>query len=448
MRKNKLLLKTIKLITFLCIITASAALALYLYSQTTTRPDVSESVISQNTTPSETVDTPDESLTYDDSPDIPSVEDTSRHSVTLMAVGDNLMHMGVVYTGRQSDGSLNYDFLFDDISEFLDTADIKIINQETIMGGNNLGFAGFPKFNSPEEVSDAIADAGFNVVLQASNHTADQGLEGIQNCISLWETHPEVLMVGLHDTESSDYSDDIPIINIDGINFAILNYTYGPNMQILPTYLQERLDMLCAYAPDSGVIDFTSLNPKVLEDIKKADEMADVVIVCPHWGTEYSSNVSKYQKTFALQMTEAGADLIIGTHPHVVEPIEWIQSDNGNLSLCFYSLGNYVSTQKQPICMLEAMAWVTFDIEDDEVVISPQHSGAIPLVCHYSSGPVRIRQICPLETYTEELASSHGIRNYGDAPLSLTELERWRDDILGDYTLRLDVVFDANDSDN
>lgn len=110
-----------------------------------------------------------------------------EHDITLMAVGDNLLHMGIVNAGKQSDGSRNYDFLFDGIGAFLEKADIKIINQETIFGGNDLDFHGYPKFISPTEAGDAIAGAGFNVVLQATNHTADQGMSGISfhldNCL-------------------------------------------------------------------------------------------------------------------------------------------------------------------------------------------------------------------------------------------------------------------------
>lgn len=110
-----------------------------------------------------------------------------EHDITIMAVGDNLLHMGIVNAGKQSDGSRNYDFLFDGIGAFLEKADIKIINQETIFGGNDLDFHGYPKFISPTEAGDAIAGAGFNVVLQATNHTADQGMSGISfhldNCL-------------------------------------------------------------------------------------------------------------------------------------------------------------------------------------------------------------------------------------------------------------------------
>ena len=126
-----------------------------------------------------------------------------EHDITLMAVGDNLMHLGIVASGKQEDGTYDFSMLFQGISPFLNVADIRIINQETVMGGNSRGFSGFPYFNSPTEVGDAIADAGFNVVLQASNHTADQKLDGLLYCADFWKNkHPEVLVTGIHEDAS------------------------------------------------------------------------------------------------------------------------------------------------------------------------------------------------------------------------------------------------------
>lgn len=352
--------------------------------------------------------------------------------ITLMAVGDNLMHMGIVHTGKQADGTLDYSVLFEGISDFLDVADIRIINQETILGGNELGFSGYPRFNSPTEVGDAIAER-FNVVLQASNHSADQGIEGLKNCVSFWEGHPEVLMTGIY--AESATSHEIPILTIEDVTFAVLNYTYGPNMATIPKSIQGHLDMLCNWDENTGRIDFTTIHPQVLEDIKRATELADVVIVCPHWGTEYTTTPSKYQKEFARQMTEAGADLIIGTHPHVVQPVEWVESENGNKALCYYSLGNYVSTQKGGLNMLEAMAWVTFRVKEDGVVISEENTGVFPMVCHYKSGPVRLESVYLLEEYTSEQAGRHGIRNYGGVNLTLEDLQKWSDEVLGEWVL-------------
>lgn len=362
-----------------------------------------------------------------------------EHDVTLMAVGDNLMHLGIVASGKQEDGTYNFSMLFDGIRPFLETADVKIINQETILGGNSRGFSGFPYFNSPTEVGDAIAAAGFNVVLHASNHTADQELDGLLYCANFCKTrHPEVLVTGIHEEPSQ--AEDIPLLTIDDVTFTILNYTYGANTETLPLDLLGHLNLLCAVNEKTGQMDFTTLNPQVLEDISRAEELADIVIVCPHWGTEYSSKVSSYQEKWAQAMTEAGADVIIGTHPHVVQPVEWIISENGNEALCYYSLGNYVSTQKNALSMLEGMAWLTFHVTEDGVSIDRDATGVIPLVCQYTSGPVRFKAVCLLEDYSEELASSHGIRNYGGVELHLEDLQKWSNEILGDFVLTKDQV--------
>jgi poly-gamma-glutamate synthesis protein (capsule biosynthesis protein) len=371
-----------------------------------------------------------------------------------MAVGDNLLHMAIVRTGMQNDGSYDYSFLFQGIEDFLDTADIKVINQETILGGNEKGFSGYPKFNSPTQVGDAIAAAGFNVVLSATNHAADQGISGIENCVSFWETnYPDVTLTGI----SKDYTEsNIDIITIDNVDFAILNYTYGPNLETLPSSIKGHLNMLCAYDENSGKIDFTTLNPQVVEDIQNAQEQADVVIVFPHWGTEYQITPSSYQKQFAEEMTEAGADLIIGTHPHVPQPVEWVESENGNRSLCYYSLGNYVSTQKEELTMLEEMAWVNFhvtenllgDIVQKDVEISTDNTGVIPLVCQYKSSSLRFDNVYLLEDYTEELAAKHGIHGFGGVNLKKSNLESYAEEIFGDFILKKSDVLTTSDENN
>ena len=365
---------------------------------------------------------------------IPTPTPFPEHDITLMAVGDNLMHMGIIASGKQEDGTYDFSMLFDGIRPFLNTADVKIINQETVMGGNARGFSGFPSFNSPTEVGDAVADAGFNVVLQASNHTADQGLDGLLYCADFWKSkHPEVLVTGIH--EDTSQSGDIPLLTIEDETFAVLNYTYSANTETLPLNLLGHLNLLCAVNERTGQMDFTTLNPQVLEDISRAKELADIVIVCPHWGTEYTPKVSSYQKKWALAMTEAGADVIIGTHPHVVQPVEWITAENGSEALCYYSLGNYVSSQKNALSMLEALGWITFHVTEDGVYIDRDATGAIPLVCQYTSGPVRFDNIYLLEDYTEDLAASHGIRNYAGVVLHLEDLQKWSSEILGDFVL-------------
>lgn len=420
MRNNKIILLFFTLI-FSCISTACG-------SSTTSVSNITNVTISENEI--EPINIPDESVNI---PAEPTEETFEEYDITLMAVGDNLMHMGVINAGKCDDGTYNYDFLFEGISDYLKEADISIINQETILGGNELGFSGYPQFNSPSEVGDSIAAAGFNVVLHSSNHTADMGFAGLINCASFWESYPDILTVGIYKEPTPE--PEIPLITIKDVTFAVLNYTYGPNMEIFPDDLDLYMNFLCNFDESTNRLDFTTINPRVLDDIKKAESLADIVIVCPHWGTEYTTKPSSYQKEWALQMTEAGADLIIGTHPHVIQPVDWIEAENGNRALCYYSLGNYASTQKKSICMLEAMAWVTFHVTKDSVTLSEENSGAIPLVCHYTSGPLRMNSVYTLDEYTEDLALQHGIWSYGGVPIHLHELQEWSEDILGKWIL-------------
>lgn len=370
----------------------------------------------------------------------PTPEPFEEYDINLLAVGDNLMHLGLVNSGRQADGTLNYDFLFESILPYLDKSDISIINQETVMAGNEKGFSGFPYFNSPVEIADAIDKAGFNVVLQASNHTIDQGMDGLYNVCTLWSEHPDITMVGIH--ENAEDARDIPIMEVKGFKFAILNYTYGPNLGAVPAEVNGHLNILCKIKDGSktGELDLTSLNPEVTEDIKRAKEIADIVIVCPHWGTEYATEPSSYQRKFASEMCEAGADVIIGAHPHAPEPVEWIESPSGNKTLCYYSLGNYVSTGQQGQSMLEGMAWVVFHVTEDGIEIDNNKTGVLPLVMQYLSGPLRFEGVYALEDYTDELASHHGIRSWGGVNLTVDQLTKWKEEIFGEFSLSKDYI--------
>jgi len=395
-------------------------------------PEESESTEASTTVP-ETME-PSVAGTAEPSETNPS-KSLPTKEIQLMMVGDNLMHMGIVNTGKQADGTYNYDILFEGIAGFLKEAELKMINQETILGGNEKGFSGYPHFNSPTQVGDAIVKAGFNVVLHASNHAADKKLEGLKYCLDYWRKYPDLTIAGIHEEGESS----VQILTVEGIDFAILNYTYGPNTEVLSKDMEPYLDMLCNY-DEQNRIQFTEIHPKVLEDIAEAEELADVVIVCPHWGREYTTEPSPYQIKFAKQMAEAGADVIIGTHPHVIQPVEWIEADNGNRALCYYSLGNYLSTQKQPLCMLEGMAWITFTVTEDGAVLCEESTGVIPLVCHYTAMPVRFQSVYLLEEYTQEQAAAHGIKQYGGVDLVLEDLQKWCTEVFGENVLSGDEV--------
>lgn len=336
--------------------------------------------------------------------------------VKLLAVGDNLIHIEVYKSGKGKDGEYNYNHLFAELKEEIKNADIAVINQETIFGNKAIGYSGYPNFCSPKEVGDAIIKAGFDVVLHANNHTMDKGVKAVEYTLNFWKKHEKVIALGINKNEEA--SKKIPIITKNGIRFAMLNYTYGLNGYSLPSknsYLVNLLE-----------------EKKVKSDIIKARKQADIIIVFPHWGTEYSYKPDEDQKYWTNFFAEQGVDLVIGSHPHVLQPVEWIEAKNGHKMLVYYSLGNYVSYQREAPRMLGGMANITFI--KDETGVRIKEAGITPIVTHYENKNGYQFATYKLEDYTEELAKIHGVLKVEkNSTFTLTGTKKLAKAILGDW---------------
>lgn len=335
--------------------------------------------------------------------------------VSLVAVGDNLIHNSVLKSGRINDSTYNFDRLFDVMRDDFQEADIAIINQETILGGDFRPYDGYPNFNSPNELGDAIVKSGFDVVLQASNHTLDVGTQGVLNCIEYWKKQDDITYLGIND--SQEERETIRVIERNGIRIALLNYTYGLNGRILPKdkpYLVNLID-----------------TTMIKSDLEKAEILADFTIVFPHWGVEYVYKPNKEQTSLAKMMVRYGADLIIGTHPHVLQPIEWIETSNGNKALCYYSLGNYTSGQKATPRVLGGMAKIEIKRINDSVFIN--NAGVVPLITHYEwVNGTSLHQTYKLSEYTERLEKRHSL-NYYDSTFSVRALKDLSEQIVKEW---------------
>lgn len=341
--------------------------------------------------------------------------DNTLYEVNLIAVGDNLISDSVTHCGLKDNGSYEFSELFEELKDDIKKADLAVINQETILGGPDFEYTGYPNFNSPYEIGDAIINAGFDVVLHATNHSYDMGLEGAKNCLNYWNNHPEITMVGMN--RSIEEQNSIKVIEKNNISIAILNYTYGMNGYKLPNdkeYLVNLID-----------------EKKIVSDLKKAEKLADFTIVFPHWGVEYVHEPNEEQRKLANIMVENGADLIIGTHPHVLESIEWIVSDNGNQALCYYSIGNYTSSQDKTATMLGGMAKLTIRKKGEEVYIKDD-AGIIPIVTHYIWGKGRLTKTYKLTEYSEKLAKVHSINTVTD-DFSMDRLNEIAENVVGKW---------------
>lgn len=334
--------------------------------------------------------------------------------IDVMMIGDILTHMGVQESGRLADGSLNYDHLFANIKEDVQAADIAIVNQEVIIGGEELGLSGYPTFNCAYEIGDALVNTGFNIVLHATNHTLDKGAVGVDNCINFWKSkYPDITYLGINQIEED--RNNIYVYEQEGIRIAILNYTYGTNGIPLPADRPYIVNLLEEDA--------------VISDLKKAREMSDFIIVCPHWGTEYTLVETDEQHYWAKLFADNGADLIIGAHPHVIEPVTWVEAEDGGRTLCYYSLGNFISTQNDASNMLGAMAKVTITNDEEGNVFIKDYS-VEPLVTQKLWGTQEITTY-KLSDYTADLASKNRIID-NDSSFSMSYLVNTCKQVFGD----------------
>ena len=327
-----------------------------------------------------------------------SEQETILETMQIVMAGDVLMHQSVIDSGKKEDKTYNFDHLFAHVAEFISQADLAMINQETILGGPSFGYTGYPSFNSPYEVGDAEVKAGFDVLLLGTNHAYDKGEQGILNCLEYLDTtHPSVGYVGINRSQE-EQDTTIYTYEANGITVAILNYTYGHNGVTLPEdkkYLVNEMD-----------------EDKIRSDIRKAEEIAEFTIVCPHWGTEFKLTPDKKQEELAQIFLEEGVDLVLGTHPHVIEPIEWLTHENGNEMLVYYSIGNFVNGTTSTgngvaNRMVGGLADITIGRNKDSGEVEILKYGAVPVVCHVGEGTEYT--VYFLEDYTEEMASENGI---------------------------------------
>lgn len=248
--------------------------------------------------------------------------EVKEERLSLIMVGDALLHSSLYRDGYQN-GTYDFTSQLELIKPEIQKHDLAFYNQESILGGTSIGLSDYPNFNSPQEFGDAMIDAGFNLVSLANNHTMDRGVTAIQNSCDYWKTK-DVLTAGSYC--SAEDAEEIKIKEKNGIKYTMLAYTYGTNGITVPS---DKPYLVNLYSDE-----------KAKADIEKVRDKVDLLIVSMHWGTEYRSEPTDEQKREAEYLSNLGVDIIIGTHPHVIEPITYI-----NDTLVIYSLGNFISAQ-------------------------------------------------------------------------------------------------------
>lgn len=277
-------------------------------------------------------------------PNILNKNEDKHYEASLIAVGDYLIHSSVYKDANRLANGDGYDFkpMISYIKEIVSNYDIAYYNQETILGGSELGLSDYPTFNSPYEAGDAMLDAGFNLVSLATNHTMDSGKKAVENSCKYWQSKENVLTAGSYCSEEE--RNKINIKEINNIKYTMLNYTYGTNgMPVANDYLVNvwPTDIDNINNPEKDT-KYQAYKKQVKEDIDKVKDKVDFLIVAMHWGVEYTHESTAYEKDMASYLASLGVNLIIGTHPHVIQPVTWIDD-----TLVIYSLGNFISAQYQ-----------------------------------------------------------------------------------------------------
>lgn len=322
-----------------------------------------------------------------------SVQKDDIVEVTFSAVGDNLIHGAIYHYNSIGDGKYNFDDIYQNTNYLTQNADISYINQETICGGVELGLSHYPSFNGPYEVLDAVANAGFDWMAASSNHTLDAGVQGILNQLNYIKTnYPEMLVTGSHATQED--AKKLQIIERKGVKFGILGYTYGLNGYVLPEGKEYMVDL----------IDKANIK-KDVEALKKA---SDVVIVSMHWGQEYQFSPNEEQQELAQYLSDLGVDVIIGEHPHVIQPMDFVTGKKGNQTLVIYSLGNFLSAQDDHDNMLGGMARWTIEYNRTKKKTVIKDVEFLPTIT-YISGNYSFFRTYALKDYTNDLAATHTI---------------------------------------
>jgi poly-gamma-glutamate capsule biosynthesis protein CapA/YwtB (metallophosphatase superfamily) len=278
---------------------------------------------------------------FHSSREVPAAGKTMKSTASIAAIGDILLH-DRVYEDAQSGSKFDFSPMFAPVKDMLADPDFLIANQESTPGGSEIGLSSYPLFNSPKEIVKSLQDAGVDAVTTANNHSLDQGEEGLLSAIDYYE---KISMPYVGAFKSQEDKEKIRTFNVNGIKFALLSYTYGTNGIPVPEgkdYLVNLLD-----------------EKKMIAEIKKAKTLdIDLVVMSLHWGNEYQRFPTDEQQRLAEVLTENGADIIFGHHPHVLQPIQTYKTSDGRDAVVIYSLGNFLSGQKDDFKDIGGMATV------------------------------------------------------------------------------------------
>ena len=328
-------------------------------------------------------------------------EEEENNTLHFLAAGDNFYHDAILDAGKDENGNWSFDYIYENIKETIGAADLAVVNQEVPLVADGNSASGYPKFGTPLAGGEALANAGFDVVTMATNHSYDKGDTGITDSLAFWrEYHPEMTVLGIHDSADDQSENRVRIVEKKNFKIAMMNYTCLINEDAQVP--EDRSYMVDVYDEET-----------VSADIASAKEQSDFVIVFLHGGVENENEVDTRTSERVRYLADQGADLVICTHPHVLRKVEMLDRADRGKTLVYYSLGNFVSAQKEVPQLLEGIADITLKKDKDSGAVTIAEYSLVPLVMHYDEGQENCR-VYLFKDYSEDLAGKHGVHGYSE----------------------------------
>ncbi|MDW7684902.1 MAG: CapA family protein [Bacillota bacterium] len=321
--------------------------------------------------------------------------------ILISAVGDIMVHQ-MQLDAQYNSSTKQYDFTnnFQYIKPYIQRADLSLANLETTFAGDARKYSGYPMFNTPDAMADALKDAGFDVISTSNNHAYDKGTDGLIRTVDVLEDRN----LGVIGTKRQPEDESFMIVDVKGIQVGLSAYTYET-----PRYNGQRtINSIVLSSEAQGLIDsfgFEDLDTDLKEMTDRVRLMrekgAEVVVFFMHWGNEYHRQPSTTQKQIAETLIDAGVDIIFGSHPHVIQPIDLITTSSGRQGVVAYSLGNFLSNQryeflKQPYTEDGMVVSVSVTKEPDGEIILSEVSYTPTWVHRYKTGGQIGYNIVPL----------------------------------------------------
>lgn len=277
-------------------------------------------------------------------------------------------------------------------------------------------------FNSPQEIGDSLVKAGFDWISQASNHSLDAGEDGVISAMNFWDKYPDVVTTGIN--RNKEEGNRLRILEREGLKFGLLNYTYGTNGIMEPQgkeYLINNTDK-------------TAIKDEI-KRLKKAG--CDVIVASMHWGDEYQFKENEEQRELAQFLSDEGVSVILGSHPHVIQPVDFLTGKNGNETLVVYSLGNFISAQDVDYRMLGGLIRFEVVVKGDSGDVKVDKVQYYPVIAHFEAGFKNFKTYA-LKDYTDELASRHGLNGYDGQSITRQLFITLVNEVIGD---KVEVVY-------